>query len=51
MPAVRVGARRVRVKRSHLDSFLEQGYTGKQRAVAPETPTIWDGEIPPPVVP
>jgi hypothetical protein len=29
---------------------MEQGYTGRRHVATTETPTIWDGEIPPPVL-
>ena len=51
LPALHVG-RRVRIKRSDFDSFPEQNYmAGSDRASKPEEPNIWDGEIPPPVMP
>jgi len=51
LPALHVG-RRVRVRRSVFDRSLEQSYTaGSVREPAPATPSIWDGEVPPPVVP
>ncbi|MGH2869067.1 MAG: helix-turn-helix domain-containing protein [Solirubrobacteraceae bacterium] len=52
LPAVRVG-RRVRVKRSDFDRFVEQGYTGSPRPLQSEViaETIWDGRIPEPEPP
>ncbi len=52
LPAVRVGQRRVRIKRSDFDRLLQRGYTG-QKGEPHQCPgaSIWDGEIPPPVSP
>lgn len=50
-PDFHVG-RRIRIKRLDFDSFLEQSYlVGSDRASKPAGPTIWDREIPPPVMP
>jgi excisionase family DNA binding protein len=51
LPAMRVG-RRVRVKGSDFDRLVEGSYirTAKE-ASSVETPSIWDGQIPSPVVP
>ncbi len=38
LPAVRVGQRRVRIKRTDLDRLIEEGYTGARSAGATETP-------------
>jgi excisionase family DNA binding protein len=49
LPAVRVGARRVRVTRSDLERFLEQGRTGAGAAAEPSPAhAFWDGEVPEP---
>lgn len=45
LPAMRIG-RRVRVKRSDFDALLEASYTGPSKAA--QTPSIWEGEVPPP---
>jgi excisionase family DNA binding protein len=51
LPAVRVG-RRVRIKREDFDELLERGTTRPRRpARKVEVASIWDGEIPMPVVP
>jgi excisionase family DNA binding protein len=47
LPAFHVG-RRVRVRREDFDELVARGSTG--RAAAP-APSIWDGEIPAPVIP
>jgi excisionase family DNA binding protein len=56
LPAVRIGPRRVRIRRSDFDRLISERYTGTPPSAKPprpiETqPNIWDGEIPPPVVP
>ena len=57
LPAVRVGARRVRIPRSDFDRLISEGYGGSKpaprrdpQATADPQPSIWDGEIPPPYV-
>ena len=42
LPFVRLG-RRVRIKRSDFDQFMERGYVSRP---APPPPSIWDGEVP-----
>ena len=47
LPAVRVGARRVRVRRSDFERFLEQGST--RASPEPEqspAQAFWEGELP-----
>ena len=52
LPAVRLGQRRIRIKRADLERLIEEGYTGKRREVEPEpTSSIWEGEVPPPEAP
>jgi excisionase family DNA binding protein len=52
LPAVRVGQRRVRIKRSDFDRLLQRGYTGQTGdAQRPQAANIWDGELPPRVIP
>ena len=46
LPAVRVGRRRVRFKRSDLDQFIEQGYRRGRSSKG-----VWDGEVPDPADP
>ncbi len=48
LPAVRVGQRRVRIKRSDFDRFIEQGYSGGPAAQAEPSEGIWGGDVPPP---
>lgn len=38
LPAVRLGQRRVRIRRTDLDRLIEEGYTGKRREVEPGLP-------------
>jgi len=47
LPAVRVGERRVRIRRTDFERLLDQGSSPKAEPAA----SIWDGEIPMPVVP
>ncbi len=50
LPAVRVGTRRVRIRRSDFEHFLEQGETRPARQPANEqTPAqaFWEGELQP----
>jgi excisionase family DNA binding protein len=49
LPAIRVGARRVRIRRADLEHFLEQGqtYPSQPAAKAPGQ-AFWDGDISPP---
>jgi excisionase family DNA binding protein len=47
LPAVRVGERRVRIRRADFERLLDEGSSSK----AEPAPSIWDGEIPMPVVP
>lgn len=51
IPHVRVGKRRVRVWRSDLQTFLEDGATIKRPAPAELVGSVWDGVIPTPVRP
>jgi len=45
---VRVGQRRVRIKRSDLDRLIEAGYTGRRSTRPPSVgPDVWDGEFSP----
>jgi excisionase family DNA binding protein len=47
LPALHVG-RRVRVRRADFDKLLEASVVGGPQ---PALPSIWDGEVPAPVVP
>jgi excisionase family DNA binding protein len=47
LPALHVG-RRVRIRRADFDQLLEASVVGGAQAA---TPSIWEGEIPAPVVP
>lgn len=47
LPALHIG-RRVRVRRADFDALLEASAIGEPK---PASPSIWDGEIPLPVVP
>jgi hypothetical protein len=47
LPYVRLG-RRVRIKRSDFDRFVEQGYTGGRPQAAP---SVWDGVVGDPHLP
>ncbi len=47
LPFVRLG-RRVRIKRSDFDRFVEQGCT---RRPLRELPSVWDGDVPDPELP
>jgi excisionase family DNA binding protein len=51
LPAVHIG-RRVRVRRADFDRMIEKSYisTGKPPGEPPRT-SIWDGNVPPPMVP
>jgi hypothetical protein len=51
LPAMRVG-RRVRVRRADFDRLIDESYirAGGQAGAA-SGPSIWDGEVPPSVVP
>ncbi len=52
LPAIRVGQRRVRIKRSDFDRLVQRGYTGQtSEGQQSQAASIWDGEIPPPVIP
>jgi excisionase family DNA binding protein len=50
LPAMHVG-RRVRVKRTDFDRFIEDSYivSGRERP-ATSAPNVWEGEIPPPAL-
>lgn len=48
LPALRIG-RRVRIKRSDFDAFVDAGYRGP--TTGDSTEGIWDGEVPPPEAP
>jgi len=50
LPAYRVG-RRVRVRRSAFDELVVSSYSGGAEPADHPPPSIWDGEIPPPVAP
>ena len=55
LPALHVG-RRVRIRRTDFDALIEKGYSGVSRVEEPAEkphpgPSIWDGEVPPPVLP
>jgi excisionase family DNA binding protein len=50
LPAYRVG-RRVRVSRADFDRLVDDGYSGSATVEKPASASIWDGEIPPPMVP
>ncbi len=47
LPFVRLG-RRVRIKRSDFDQFVERGYVSRP---SPPAPSVWDGELPDPELP
>ena len=47
LPAVRVGERRVRIRRTDFERLLDQGSSPKAEPAA----SIWDGEIPIPGCP
>jgi Helix-turn-helix domain len=46
LPALHAG-RRVRVRRSDFDQFLEHGHTGVPRQLSEQSPTqaFWEGEL------
>jgi excisionase family DNA binding protein len=46
LPALHVG-RRVRIRRSDFDEFLEQGRTKKPQAERSPAQAFWEGELPP----
>jgi excisionase family DNA binding protein len=50
LPALHVG-RRVRIRRADFDALVDQGHSGS--TPKPKTPavSIWDGEVPMPVIP
>ena len=51
LPALHVG-RRVRVRRSDFDRLSEDSYIGAgKEPIGPPGQTIWDGYVPPPMVP
>jgi hypothetical protein len=51
LPAIHIG-RRVRDQAGRLERLLEQAYHHGAKMAPPEPVTsIWDGEIPPPLVP
>jgi excisionase family DNA binding protein len=50
LPFIRIG-RRVRIKRSDFDRFVERGYTGGGRPQPRAAPSLWEGEIPDPQLP
>ncbi len=45
LPAVRVGPRRVRIKREDFERLVDEGYTGRP---AEPQPSVWEGFIPDP---
>jgi excisionase family DNA binding protein len=47
LPAVRLGERRVRIRRTDFERLLEDGYSSKPKP----PPSIWGDEIPMPEVP
>lgn len=50
LACVRIGPRRVRIKRSDLDRLIQPGYTGGRAARTPPNaePGVWQGEVSPP---
>jgi excisionase family DNA binding protein len=48
LPAIKVGARRVRIRRTDLERFLEQGQTRLPHATKAPGQAFWDGDILPP---
>jgi excisionase family DNA binding protein len=48
LPALHVG-RRVRIRRTDFDRLIDESYSGASSA-AEVAPSIWDGEIRPPMV-
>jgi excisionase family DNA binding protein len=50
LPALHVG-RRVRILRSDLDRFLEQGRTRKPQPEQSPAQAFWEGELPPALEP
>jgi excisionase family DNA binding protein len=51
LPALRLGQRRVRVKRADFDRLVAEGYTSALAAPVHGAGGIWDGEIPMPAIP
>lgn len=49
LPAVRIG-RRVRIRRSDFDRLVATSYS-KRADPAEPSPSVWDGEVPPPQMP
>ena len=53
LPALHIG-RRVRIRRADFDALLEASAVGASSgptSTPPSTSTIWNGQIPPPVMP